>query len=102
MIRQCVYGLGIAVALAAASGASAQNYPTQTVKIVVPFSAGSITDGLARILGDKLSTMWKQQVVVENRPGLPGTAGVATSPRDGHTLMLTSNGHTIARAINKT
>ena len=60
--------------LAASTGASAQNYPTQTVRIVVPFSAGSITDGLARILADKLSTMWKQQVIVENRPGLPGTA----------------------------
>lgn len=101
MIKQCVYGLGIAIALVMAGGASAQNYPTQTVKIVVPFSAGSITDGLARILADKLGTMWKQQVIVENRPGLPGTASVATAPKDGHTLMLTSNGHTIARAINK-
>jgi tripartite-type tricarboxylate transporter receptor subunit TctC len=72
------------------------------VRIVVPFSAGSITDGLARILADKLATLWKQQVIVENRPGLPGTATVATSPKDGYTLMLTSNGHTIARAINKT
>jgi tripartite-type tricarboxylate transporter receptor subunit TctC len=100
MIRFWTFGLGIAAVLAA-GGASAQNYPTQTVKIVVPFSAGSITDGLARILSDKLAAMWKQQVIVENRPGLPGTAGVATAPKDGHTLMLTSNGHTIARAINK-
>lgn len=100
MIRYWTLGLGIAAVVAAGS-ASAQNYPSQTVKMVVPFSAGSITDGLARILADKLSTMWKQQVIVENRPGLPGTAFVATSPKDGHTLMLTSNGHTIARAINK-
>ncbi len=71
------------------------------VRIVVPFSAGSITDGLARILADKLSEMWKQQVIVENRPGLPGTTAVAKSPPDGYTLMLTSNGHTIAGAINK-
>ena len=96
------FGLGLAALLAASSGAFAQSYPTQTVRIVVPFSAGSITDGLARILADKLSTMWKQQVIVENRPGLPGTAGVATAAKDGYTLMLTSNGHTIARAINKT
>jgi len=94
-------GLGLAALLATSGGAFAQSYPNQTVKIVVPFSAGSITDGLARILADKLSTMWKQQVIVENRPGLPGTAGVATAPKDGYTLMLTSNGHTIARAINK-
>src|SRR5262245_13058527 len=51
------------VALAASIlGASAQTYPNQTVRIVVPFSAGSITDGLARILADKLAEMWKQQV----------------------------------------
>jgi len=93
-------------ALAAASGAFAQSalaqsYPSQTVRIVVPFSAGSITDGLARILADKLGPMWKQNVVVENRPGLPGTTSVAKSAADGHTLMLTSNGHTIAGVINK-
>ena len=45
--------------------------------------------------------MWKQQVIVENRPGLPGTTAVAKSAPDGYTLMLTSNGHTIAGAINK-
>jgi tripartite-type tricarboxylate transporter receptor subunit TctC len=91
------------VAIAATCGpASAQgDYPNQTVRIVVPFSAGSITDGLARILADKLTTMWKQQVIVENRAGLPGTTGVAKSAPDGYTLMLTSNGHTIAGVINK-
>jgi tripartite-type tricarboxylate transporter receptor subunit TctC len=81
--------------------ASAQSYPHQVVHLVVPFSAGSITDGLARIIADKLSDLWKQQVVVENRPGLPGTTAVAKSAPDGYTLMLTSNGHTIASAINK-
>src|SRR5947207_6447908 len=82
-------------------GASAQSYPQQVVHLVVPFSAGSITDGLARILADKLGELWKQQVIVENRPGLPGTTAVAKSAPDGYTLMLTSNGHTIAGAINK-
>jgi tripartite-type tricarboxylate transporter receptor subunit TctC len=81
--------------------ASAQAYPNQVVRIVVPFSAGSITDGLARILADKLGELWKQQVIVENRPGLPGTTAVAKSAPDGYTLMLTSNGHAIASAINK-
>jgi tripartite-type tricarboxylate transporter receptor subunit TctC len=96
-----VSALAVAAALASTAGAAAQTYPQQVVRIVVPFSAGSITDGLARILADKLSDMWKQQVVVENRPGLPGTTAVAKSPPDGYTLMLTSNGHTIAGAINK-
>jgi tripartite-type tricarboxylate transporter receptor subunit TctC len=68
---------------------------------VVPFSAGSITDTLARTLADKLGAMWKQQVIVENRPGLPGTTAVAKAAADGYTLMLTSNGHTIAGVITK-
>jgi tripartite-type tricarboxylate transporter receptor subunit TctC len=92
-----------AAALVTASGASfAQgDYPNQMVRIVVPFSAGSITDGLARILADKLSEIWKQQVIVDNRPGVVGTTTVAKSAPDGYTLMLTSNGHTIAAVINK-
>jgi len=90
-----------ASAFGTALDASAQAYPNQVVRIVVPFSAGSITDGLARILADKLADLWKQQVIVENRPGLPGTTAVAKSAPDGYTLMLTSNGHTIASAINK-
>lgn len=85
----------------APAGEQANAYPQQLVKIVVPFSAGSVTDGLARIIADKLSTLWKQQVIVENRPGLPGTTGVAKAQPDGYTLMLTSNGHTIAGVINK-
>lgn len=93
---------GAALALAAlASSAQAQGYPTKTVTIVVPFGAGSVTDAMARVLADKLGAMWKQSVVVENKPGLPGTVAVAKSAPDGYTLMLTSNGHTIANVINK-
>lgn len=84
-----------------ASTAAAQAWPSRTVTIVVPFGAGSITDSMARVLADKLTTMWKQSVVVENRPGLPGTTAVAKSAPDGYTLMLTSNGHTIAGFITK-
>ncbi len=76
-------------------------YPNQRVTIVVPFSAGSITDGLARVLADKLGEVWKQQIIVENRPGIAGTASVAKSAADGYTLILTSNGHTIAAVVNK-
>ena len=97
----------LAAALAAliAGGAvpvSAQTYPSgQPVRIIVPFSAGSATDILARIAADKLSEKWSHSVVVENRPGIPGTTAVAKSAPDGYTLMLTSNGHTIASVINK-
>ncbi len=95
--------LGIAAAIFGASTVAAlsQPYPNQRVTIVVPFTAGSITDGLARILAEKLGDTWKQQVIVENRPGIPGTTAVAKSAADGYTLMLTSNGHTIASAITR-
>jgi tripartite-type tricarboxylate transporter receptor subunit TctC len=102
MRRLQMLGLATAALLAASSGAMAQNFPTQRVTIVVPFSAGSITDGLARILAEKLADVWKQQVIVENKPGIPGTTSVAKAAPDGYTLMLTSNGHTIAGAITKT
>jgi tripartite-type tricarboxylate transporter receptor subunit TctC len=95
------FGLVAAALLAVSSNALAQNFPTQRVTIVVPFTAGSITDGLARILAEKLADMWKQQVIIENKPGIPGTTSVAKAAPDGYTLMLTSNGHTIAQAITK-
>jgi tripartite-type tricarboxylate transporter receptor subunit TctC len=81
---------------------SADSYPNQMVRLVVPFSAGSMTDILARSIAEKLSTRWKQQVIVENRPGIAGTASVAKAPADGYTLMLTSNGHTVVGAMNRT
>jgi tripartite-type tricarboxylate transporter receptor subunit TctC len=97
--------LGIAALLAVSSLASAQSdspqYPNQTVRIVVPVSPGSIADGFARMIAEKLGEFWKQPVVVENRPGLPGVTSVAKSPADGYTLLLNSNGHTIAGALNK-
>jgi tripartite-type tricarboxylate transporter receptor subunit TctC len=106
MIRLGRSPLVLAILAAAHSAALAQapdaaQYPNQTVRIIVPFSAGSTTDGQARVLADKLSEFWKQQVIVENRPGIAGTASVAKASADGHTLMLTSNGHTIAGVINK-
>ena len=96
-------GLLCAVALlASASGAFAQAaYPNQSVKIVNPFTAGSISDILGRVLADKLGTLWKQTVIVENKPGIAGTISVANSAADGYTLMSTSNGHTILGALNK-
>jgi tripartite-type tricarboxylate transporter receptor subunit TctC len=101
MGRFRVIATALAMLAAGVVNAPAQTYPNQLVRIVVPFSAGSITDGLARILADKLAEIWKQQVIVENRPGIPGTTSVAKSKPDGYTLMLTSNGHTIAGALNK-
>jgi len=101
MMTMRVLWLGVAFLVAAGSPALAQDYPSQRVTIVVPFSAGSNTDGQARIIADKLTELWKQPVIVENRPGLPGTAGVAKAAPDGYTLMLTSSGHPVANVINR-
>jgi tripartite-type tricarboxylate transporter receptor subunit TctC len=94
----------IAMAAMLISSASAQDtaasYPSQVVRIIVPFSAGSMTDLLARVLSDKLGTMWKQSVIVENHPGIAGTALAARAQPDGYTLLLVSNGHTTIKTIN--
>src|SRR5215472_4101597 len=92
---------GLTASFGASAPAAAQNFPTQRVTIVVPFGAGSVTDIMARIIADEASKRWNQQVIVENRPGLAGTAGVAKADPDGYTLMLTSNGHTVAGLVNK-
>jgi tripartite-type tricarboxylate transporter receptor subunit TctC len=96
-----MFWLAAAVLAASFALASAQNYPTQRVTIVVPFGAGSVTDITARVLADELAKKWGQQVIVENRPGLAGTAAVAKAAPDGNTLMLTSNGHTVASLVSK-
>jgi len=103
---QSVFGLvALAVTcsgtLAQTPSADVTTYPEHMVRIIVPFSAGSMTDIMARSIADKLTTTWNQQVIVENRPGVAGTASVAKSPADGYTLMLTSNGHTVIGNLNK-
>src|SRR5262245_36265576 len=85
--------------------ALAQEFPSKPVKIVVPFTAGSATDILARTVGQKLNEMWNQTVVIENRPGAGGTIGanqVAKSPPDGTTLMVHSQGHAVNAFIYPT
>lgn len=101
--RQVLLGAaaGLAGPLAGLRAASAQAFPNQMVRLIVPFSAGSMTDILARSLAEKLRETWNQQVIVENRPGIAGTGGVARATPDGLTLMLTSNGHVVIRAVNR-
>jgi tripartite-type tricarboxylate transporter receptor subunit TctC len=74
--------------------ALAQSYPTRPIRIVVPFTPGSASDILSRLIGPKMSGNWGQQVVVDNRPSAGGTVAgeiVARATPDGHTLMLTSS-----------
>ena len=86
------------LAQTAAPGAA---FPSQLVKIIVPFSAGSQTDILARGYADELGKRWKHDVIVENRPGLAGTSSVAKSAPDGYTLLLVSNGHAMIQSLNR-
>src|SRR5215831_8176021 len=88
-----------ALSIAWAAAALGQAFPNKSVRIIVPFTAGSATDILARTYGQKLSEIWGQAVVVENRPGAGGTIGavvVAKSPPDGYTLLV----HSSAQAYN--
>lgn len=82
-----------------AAPASAQGYPDQPVKLVVPFPAGGTTDVLARALGQKLAEKIGQPVIIENKPGAGATIGaeyVARAKPDGYTLLMGAVHHTIA------
>ena len=71
------------------------DYPSQTVKIVVPVPPGLLLDAIPRIVGDKLAAKWGQSVVIENKPGAAANLGaeiVARAPPDGHTLLATAPG----------
>ena len=71
--------------------ATAQEYPTKAIRIVVPYAAGGISDLVARIVGDKLSTYWGQQVIIDNRPGAGGMVGLETMVREadaGYTVLM--------------
>ncbi len=86
------------LALFAPAAAEAQAYPSKPVHIIVPFTAGSATDIVARAIGDNLALSLGQAVVIENRPGAGGTIGaaaVAAGAPDGYTLLVTSSGHTV-------
>jgi tripartite-type tricarboxylate transporter receptor subunit TctC len=95
-----VRALGAAVALLAfllalAGDAAAETYPARAVRLIVPFAAGGPTDVIARIVAQKLSESWGQQVYTENIPGAGGNTGVtmaAHASPDGYTILVVSTG----------
>ena len=104
MRRSIRFGLlAICVCVSAvAAPASAQTYPGKPVRIIVPFPPGGTSDILARSLGQKLTDEWKQQVVVDNRPGAGANIGAELAARaapDGYTLFLLSTIHVINPAL---
>ena len=90
------FGLALLLAAFCSGLAQAQNFPTRPVKIIVAFSPGGGTDIVARLLGQKLTEMWGQQIIVENRAGASGTIGTELAARaapDGYTLFMGTLGN---------
>jgi tripartite-type tricarboxylate transporter receptor subunit TctC len=95
-------GLFAAAAVALASPAGAQDYPSRPVRVIVPFGAGGPADVFGRQIAQALSEALKQSFVVEDRPGagsIIGTDAVAKSPPDGYTLLMMSNTHTTNESL---
>jgi len=88
----------LAALMAAFSSANAQTYPTKPVRMLVPFPPGGGTDIIARLIAQKLTETWGQQVIVDNRPGasmMIASEMVAKAPPDGYTIIMSSINHTI-------
>ena len=100
LTRRGFTGLAAACAFAPAIGgtATAQNWPNRVVRLVVPFTPGGGIDAIGRILGARLSDIWGQQVVVENKPGAGANIGIEFAARaapDGYTMLITAGGLTV-------
>ena len=79
-------------------------YPSKAIRIIVPFTPGSATDVMARILGERLTAAWSQPVIVDNRPGAGGSIGIRETARaapDGYTLAVVSSGHAVNHVLYK-
>ena len=79
--------LGLALGLAPLPGHAAE-FPEKPVRIVVPFPAGAAADAAMRVVARKMSELWRQPVVIDNRPGVHGFQLVSSAPADGYTLLL--------------
>jgi tripartite-type tricarboxylate transporter receptor subunit TctC len=88
--------IALAATFIAVPPVAAQNYPVRPVRFIVPFAPGGNTDVQGRLIAQRLSEIWNQQVVVDNRAGAGGTLGVeilSKAPADGYTIALASFGN---------
>lgn len=91
-------------ALCLAAAPAAQAYPDRPIRILVPFTPGGSTDILARMIGQKLTDAWGQQVIVDNRAGANGVVAAEMAARanpDGHTLLMVAIGHALNPSLQK-
>ncbi|CAN7505085.1 tripartite tricarboxylate transporter substrate binding protein [Pseudorhodoferax sp. LjRoot39] len=101
--RSLIQAVGAAAATLVAPSLFAQDWPSGPVRIVVGFPPGGGTDALARVVAQKLTAMWGQSVIVENKPGVAGVLAaeyVAQQPSDGSTLLMAHiNSHALAPSL---
>ena len=97
--RRWTHGLLASLLLVLGSSALAQNYPNKTIRMVVPWPAGTPADVAGRIVAEKMGASMGQPIVVDNKPGAAGTIGMADAlrqPADGYTLYLLSSASLVA------
>ena len=95
--------LCVPVARAVLAQDAASGYPNRTVRIIVGFTPGGAPDIIGRVLAAKLNGLWKQPVIVENRPGAGSEIAaryVADAAPDGYTLFSITNSHAVVPAVN--
>ena len=102
LIRRAMLGCSLFTLCVGATLAQAQDWPNKPVKVIITFTAGSSTDIVGRVVTQRLSEVWGQPVVVDNKPGAGGSiasAMVAKSPADGYTILINSNAQAITPAM---
>lgn len=101
ILRGC---LALVLHLGLFASAHALDYPSRTVRIIVPYATGGSAEAQARALAEQLAKIWNKPVIIENKPGAGTTVGattVATSEPDGYTLYLAGTSHTISPSLYK-
>ena len=103
-MRPFMIRAALAVVLLGGNTVCAQDYPTRPVRMVIHIGAGSSMDIIGRVLAQRLTDAWSQQVIVDNRAGAGGTIGmdvVAKAPPDGYTILFGSGSMAIAPSFYK-